>query len=106
MPDASGYYLVTPLLNLFLRLAPWVALLGGAALLGLAALHLARLRPLPGIPSDQMLSPLAALLLGLSFIGLGATFLLTHGAVGYSGVYLVWLAVAAFSAALTFVGGR
>ncbi len=97
---------MTPLLNLFLRLAPWVALLGGAALLGLAALHLARVRPLPGIPSDQTLSPLAALALGLSCLGLGATFLLTHGAVGYNAVYMAWLAVAAFSAALTFVGGR
>ncbi|MBA2362887.1 MAG: hypothetical protein H0V86_05095 [Chloroflexia bacterium] len=97
---------MTRLLNLFVLLAPWAALLGGAGLVGLAGLHLFRLCPLPGIPSEQTLSPLAALIFGLALLGLGVTFLVTDGAVGYSGVYLAWLAVAAFSGVLTAVGSR
>jgi hypothetical protein len=97
---------MTRLLNLFVLLAPWVALLGGAGLLGLAALHLASVYPLPRIRPDQRLSALSALVLGVAFMGLGATFLVTDGATGYSDVYLVWLALATLSGVLAAVGGR
>ncbi len=97
---------MTRLLNLFVLLAPWVALFGGAALLTLATLHLTSVRPLPRIDADQRLSALAALVLGVALMGLGATFLITDGATGYSDVYLAWLALATLSGVLAAVAGR
>ncbi len=97
---------MTRLLNLFVLLAPWVALLGGVGLLGLATLHLAGVHPLPRIQPDQRLSALYALILGAALMGLGATFLVTDGATGYSDVYLAWLALAILSGVLAAVAGR
>ncbi len=97
---------MTRLLNLFVLVAPWVALLGGVALLTLATLHLASVRPLPRIQPDQRLSALSTLLLGAALLGLGATFMVTDGATGYSDVYLAWLALATLSGVLAAVAGR
>jgi hypothetical protein len=97
---------MTRLLDLFLLVAPWVALLGGLTILALVALHLAGVRDLPGVARGAILSALAALLLGAALAGLGATYLLTGGATGYDGVYLLWLGVGVLSGLLGTLGDR
>lgn len=91
---------MTGLLRLFLLLAPWVALIGGATLLVLGVLHVAGVRSLPRIPARQARPAVAASLLGAALAGLGLTYLVTGGAVGYNNVYLLWLGIAAISGVL------
>ncbi len=102
----AGLLVMTQLLQLFLLVAPWVAILGGLVILALAALHVSGWRALPGIESGRVLPGVAALLLGISLLGLGVTYLLTGGAVGYNAVYLLWLGVAAASGLLGMAGSR
>ena len=97
---------MTELVELFLILAPLVALLGGGVLVALALLHLSRRRPLPGIAAGRVLPAVASLLLGLACAGLGGTFLLTGGETGHDRIYLFWLAVAAASGLLSLLPQR
>ncbi len=97
---------MTGLLNLFLVLAPWVALVGGLVLLVLGVLHGTRVRFLLDISADATRPALATALLGTSLAGLGATYLLTDGATGYNAVYLSWLGVAALSGALGLTSSK
>ena len=97
---------VVALLNLFLLIAPWTALAGGAAISALASLHLLGRRALPGVVPGGALPAVAALLLGVSLFGLGGTYLLSGGATGYADAYLLWLGVAALSGVLGMLPGR
>jgi hypothetical protein len=97
---------VTQLLDLFLRIAPWVALAGGLTLAATSVLGLRGGTFLVPELAGRALPALAALLLGLALAGMGATYLLTAGAVGYSTLYLAWLALAALSGLLGLVSGR
>lgn len=88
------------LTNLLLLGAPLSALAGGLFLIAAAALHLSRVRSIPGVPLMRRMPAVACLLLGTSSFGLGATYLGTTGRTGYDEVYLFWLAVAVVAGVL------
>ncbi len=97
---------MTRLLTLLLAIVPPLALAGGSVLVAWSLLHLSGRKLLPGVEREHTLSALAALLLGITLAGLGATYLLTGGATGYDHVYLAWLAVGLVSGILGVWSGR
>lgn len=94
------------LTDLFLDYAPVIALIGGAVILVWSILHLAGLATLPGIEPQRRLSPLASLLLGCAIFGLGVTYILTEGRIGYESRYSALLWLAALSGVLGLLSNR
>ena len=94
---------MTAVTTLLLVLAPLISLVGGIILIFCGVRYLLGYRKLIwDLEIANNNAALATCMLGVSFAGLGLTYILTSGSVGHDLLYFLWLAMVLLAGILTF----